>query len=179
MPGLRVSCTPWCTPRFAPGGRRSATPRRSFAAVNWIILGVTVATLLVALYEVRILKGRFQREDEAELRVEEVRLNENPRVPSGWQAFATLRNVGGATAYNPEIWEGRPDPAEVRQRSIGRNETLMAGQSHTLGRDLRAVPDGMATIWLTWDDARGTQIRDSGESVGHRGDRETLGVMRP
>jgi hypothetical protein len=125
-------------------------------------LVVALATLAVGIYEVRLVRSRFRQEDIAELKCETVRVYENPKAPAGWQMTVTVRNIGGSPANNPWAWDEEPAAKDVvRVWPVGIHDQLEPGQATRIHRDLRNPPDGRARVWLTWDDSRGLQIRDS------------------
>jgi hypothetical protein len=125
-------------------------------------LVVALAALGVGIYEVRLIRRRFRQEDVAELKCEDVAVYENPNAPAGWQVSVTVRNTGGSPANNPEVWDDEPSATEVVRRAIGINDQLEPGQATRIRRDLRNPPDGRERVWLTWNDSRGIQTRDSG-----------------
>jgi hypothetical protein len=125
-------------------------------------LVVALLALGVGVYEVHLIRSRFRQEDVAELRCERVETYENPKAPAGWQMTVTVRNIGGAPANNPDVWDYEPAAKQIIGRAIGRHDRLEPGESFRTHRDLRVPPNDSTAVWLTWDDSRGLQTRDTG-----------------
>lgn len=130
-----------------------------------ITLVVAALTLGVGVYEVILIRGRFQQEDTAEVVPDGFAFSENLNAPAGWQASVGVRNVGGATAYRMVFWIADTEGNPLTHQFPG-VDALQPGEPDELRADLPSEPgERNLALWIGWRDGRGYQTRDTGYRV--------------
>jgi hypothetical protein len=128
--------------------------------ITVVVAVIAVLSLALNVYQAHLNRRRSRREQQAELTAEAHKLYENANSPAEWQVRVTVRNTGGARAYEPAVWIADDSGRELTRRFGGRGH-LEPGEPHQLGADLPTRPTGALRVMIGWGDSRGDQTRDT------------------